>query len=55
MNDTKGWTVPGHVPRELVVDFDYMNPPGAQDDVHLAWKSLHTGPDIVWSPYYGGH
>jgi cytochrome P450 len=55
MNDTKSWTVPDHVPRELVVDFDYMNPPGAQDDVHLAWKSLHTGPDIVWSPYYGGH
>ncbi|MEX3914644.1 cytochrome P450 [Paraburkholderia sp. BR10872] len=55
MNHTKGWTVPDHVPRELVVDFDYMNPPGAQDDVHLAWKSLHAGPDIVWSPYYGGH
>jgi cytochrome P450 len=55
MNHTKGWTVPDHVPRELVVDFDYMNPPGAQDDVHLAWKTLHAGPDIVWSPYYGGH
>ncbi|MEX3689431.1 cytochrome P450 [Paraburkholderia sp. BR14263] len=55
MNHTKDWTVPDHVPRELVVDFDYMNPPGAQDDVHLAWKSLHAGPDIVWSPYYGGH
>ncbi|MCP3710494.1 cytochrome P450 [Paraburkholderia sp. CNPSo 3274] len=55
MNHTKGWNVPDHVPQELVVDFDYMNPPGAQDDVHLAWKSLHAGPDIVWSPYYGGH
>ncbi|MEX3947981.1 cytochrome P450 [Paraburkholderia sp. EG287B] len=55
MNHTKGWTVPDHVPRDLVVDFDYMNPPDAQDDVHLAWKSLHAGPDIVWSPYYGGH
>jgi cytochrome P450 len=55
MDVTQGWTVPDHVPRELVVDFDYMNPPGAKDDVHLAWKSLHAGPDIVWSPYYGGH
>lgn len=55
MNQTEGWTVPDHVPRELVVDFDYLNPPGAQDDVHLAWKTLHAGPDIVWSPYYGGH
>ncbi|MFT0170433.1 cytochrome P450 [Paraburkholderia mimosarum] len=55
MDPVKGWTVPDHVPRELVIDFDYMNPPGAQDDVHLAWKSLHAGPDIVWSPYYGGH
>ncbi|MBB5414738.1 cytochrome P450 [Paraburkholderia atlantica] len=55
MNDMKGWTVPDHVPRELVVDFDYMNPPGAEDDVHRAWKTLHAGPDIVWSPYYGGH
>jgi len=55
MDFTQGWTAPDHVPRELVVDFDYMNPPGAQDDVHLAWKSLHAGPDIVWSPYYGGH
>ncbi|SEJ90132.1 cytochrome P450 [Paraburkholderia diazotrophica] len=55
MSPTKGWIVPDHVPRELVVDFDYMNPPGAQDDVHLAWKSLHAGPDIIWSPYYGGH
>ena len=55
MNRAKDWTVPDHVPRELVVDFDYMAPPGAQDDVHLAWKSLHAGPDIVWSPYYGGH
>jgi cytochrome P450 len=55
MSSTQGWTVPDHVPPELVVDFDYMSPPGAQDDVHLAWKSLHAGPDIVWSPYYGGH
>jgi cytochrome P450 len=55
VNYPKSWTVPAHVPQELVVDFDYMNPPGAQDDVHMAWKTLHAGPDVVWSPYYGGH
>lgn len=55
MNHAKGRTVPDHVPQELVVDFDYLDPPGGQDDVHLAWKSLHAGPDIVWSPYNGGH
>ncbi|MES2258348.1 MAG: cytochrome P450 [Pseudomonadota bacterium] len=54
MNRT-GWTVPAHVPQELVVDFNFMNPPGGEDDIHLAWASLHDGPDIVWSPYNGGH
>jgi cytochrome P450 len=23
--------------------------------VHLAWKKLHEGPDIFWTPRYGGH
>ena len=55
MNYPEHWSVPDHVPHERVVDFDYMNPPGAAEDVHLAWKVLHAGPDIVWSPYYGGH
>jgi len=49
------WTVPDHVPEDRVVDFDFMNPPNAVNDVHLAWKKLHEGPDIVWSPYNGGH
>ena len=46
---------PAHVPESLVVDFDYQRPPGHEEDVHLAWSRLHAGPDIVWTPYYGGH
>jgi cytochrome P450 len=46
---------PTHVPPELVVDFDYRQPPGHETDVHLAWKALHDGPDIVWTPHHGGH
>ena len=48
--------VPPHVPREVVVDFDYLNPPGSADDVHLAWRqALQFGPDFVWTPRNGGH
>lgn len=49
------WIVPAHVPPHLVIDFDCLLPSGAETDVHLAWKVLHDGPDIVWSPYNGGH
>lgn len=55
MNYPTGWTVPAHVPHELVVDFNYMAPPDGEADIHLAWSGLHSGPDIVWSPYNGGH
>lgn len=49
--------VPDHVPSELVVDFDYLHPAGMADggDVYAAWKVLHEGPDIVWTPRNGGH
>lgn len=47
--------VPVHVPRELIVDFDYCAPPDAASDVHLAWHRLHAGPAIVWTPHHGGH
>ena len=47
--------IPAHVPKSLVVDFDYQRPPGHEEDVHLAWSRLHAGPDIVWTPYHGGH
>lgn len=47
--------VPAHVPPHLVVDWDFCNVPGAETDPHLAWKRLQDGPDVVWTPYYGGH
>lgn len=46
---------PAHVPAELEVDFDYRAPAGHTVDVHRAWKRLHDGPDIVWTPHHGGH
>ena len=55
MNATVLASRPAHVPPELVVDFDYREPPGHTRDVHLAWKKLHDGPDIVWTPRHGGH
>ena len=47
--------VPQHIPKELVRDFDYRSFPGHEQDVHLAWKRLHDGPDIFWSPQHGGY
>ncbi len=55
MNATAPAARPAHVPPELVVDFDYREPPGHTVDVHMAWKKLHEGPDIVWTPHHGGH
>lgn len=47
---------PAHVPPELVVDFDYLRPPGIDEgDVYTAWDRLHDGPDIIWTPRNGGH
>lgn len=48
-------TIPPHVPAELVVDWNYFDPPGVKEDPHIAWKSLHDGPDFVFTPYNGGH
>lgn len=47
---------PAHVPAELVRDFDFCAPPGADRDVHLAWKQVQdNSPDIFWTPRNGGH
>lgn len=46
---------PEHVPPSCVVDFDFADFEGAEDDVHSAWKRLHAGPDIFWTPRKGGH
>ena len=48
--------VPPHVPAELVIDFDFFAPPGADEDIHLAWKRLQSeAPPICWTPRNGGH
>jgi cytochrome P450 len=49
--------IPSHVDPALVVDFDYMNPPGLAEcgDVYRAFARLHEGPDVQWTPRYGGH
>jgi cytochrome P450 len=48
--------VPPHIPPGLVHDFDFFAPPGADEDIHLAWKRLHDiAPDIFWTPRNGGH
>jgi cytochrome P450 len=49
--------VPPHVDPRLVVDFDFLDPPGYAEhgDVYRAWRTLHDGPDIVWTPRHGGH
>lgn len=49
-------SVPSHVPPERVVEFDYLHPAGIENgDVYTAWHRLQAGPDIVWTPYNGGH
>lgn len=48
-------SVPENVPRDLIVDFDFFDLAGRADDLQLAWKVLHEGPDIVWTPHNGGH
>jgi len=46
--------IPDNVPPELVVDFDYYAA-GGSGDPQGCWAQLQKGPDIVWTPYYGGH
>ncbi|RYD87152.1 MAG: cytochrome P450, partial [Sphingomonadales bacterium] len=47
---------PGHVPAELVFDFDLFDIPGAQEDIQLAMRAFQQNcPDIFWTPRNGGH
>jgi len=47
---------PDHVDPALVVDFDYLEPPGIEGgDVFKAFSRLHDAPDICWTPHHGGH
>jgi cytochrome P450 len=37
------------------VDFNFADFDGVERDVHAAWRVLHEGPDIFWTPRNGGH
>lgn len=57
MSASADWNVPGHVPPDLVVDFDlFAIPPGLTDPVDK-WHDLvrSNAPRIFWSPRNGGH
>lgn len=47
--------IPDHVPPELVVDFDFYRPDGADVDPFAALKRLHEQPEVFWTPRNGGH
>ena len=49
--------IPSHVPPELVVEFDAYDPPGVDTGFHAAWHAFSTSgvPEIVWTPFNGGH
>jgi cytochrome P450 len=46
---------PPHVPADLVVDFDFYRPEGADVDPFMALKRLHDQPEVFWTPRNGGH
>jgi len=47
---------PPHVPADRVVDFDFYNLPGADQDIQLAYRAVQqSAPDIFWTPHNGGH
>ena len=55
--EKEGWTIPDHVPQELVIDVDQFNLPGGDKCPHQAWKAFIDKEKgaLVWSPYHGGH
>lgn len=57
MNTVKSWTVPEHVPPELVLDFDLFEVPAGMKDPIDKWRALvdSGAPKIFWSPRNGGH
>ena len=47
MSTSSAQAIPAHVPPECVVDFDYLHPPGAEQEVHLTWRNaLQFGPEF---------
>lgn len=46
---------PDNVPADRVVDIDYFADPRIKADPRAHYLSLRDGPDLVWTPHYGGH
>lgn len=47
---------PDHVPEALVVDFDFYELPGSDEDIQTSYRQFQVqGPDIFWTPRNGGH
>ena len=51
---------PGHVPEDLVFDFDLYDGPGlggrSSPEIHAEWKAWQDGhPAVFWTPSNGGH
>ena len=48
--------IPGHVPPELIFDFDIYADPRVTDDVQGSYaNAIADAPDIFWTPRNGGH
>jgi cytochrome P450 len=39
----------------LLIDFDFFGVEAIDGDLHRGWKSLHSGPEIFYTPLNGGH
>lgn len=57
MSVSHSWSVPAHVPQDLVVDFDLFEIPLGMRDPLEKWRALLEAkvPKIFWAPYHGGH
>lgn len=49
------FSVPDHVPEELVVDVDIYNLPNATGDPQCAWRDLKANRPLSYTPRNGGH
>lgn len=51
----EGATIPAHVPKDLVRNFNIFTFAGEDDDVHKAWyKQVNTWPNLFFTPHFGG-
>lgn len=49
---------PDHIPDHLVREIDMYDPEGIDEGYHEAWRALLQDPDVpdlVWTPFTGGH